>query len=111
MWAFREHRRGSNFFPSIAEIGVLVRRRRLELYEASEQDRRERERCEIAQARADGKLVDFAEVKQKLVAVADAARMEPKQESAVKPFTKLEFSESRREELRKQAQQVAWKQS
>src|ERR1700690_339760 len=31
-WAFREHRRQSQFFPSIAEVSTLIARRRRELW-------------------------------------------------------------------------------
>lgn len=63
-WAFREHRLESKFFPSISEIRVLVERRRRELWEASEEERKCQERADREQARAAGKLVDVAEVRE-----------------------------------------------
>ena len=63
-WAFREHRRQSQFFPSIAEIRTLVDRRRRELWEASEVERRAQERAETEKARAEGKLLDITDVRE-----------------------------------------------
>ena len=50
-WAFREHRRNSHFFPGIDEITTLVRRRRRELWEASEAERETREKREDEEKR------------------------------------------------------------
>jgi len=50
-WAFREHRRHSNFFPTIGEIGELVHRRRHEIWEASEAEREKREKREDEEKR------------------------------------------------------------
>jgi hypothetical protein len=61
-WAFRQHRRQSQFFPSIAEITALITRRRRELWEAAQVERRRQERAESEKARAEGKFVSFAEI-------------------------------------------------
>ena len=61
-WAFSAHRDQSKFFPAISEIRVLVDRRRRELWEASELERRAQEKTEEEKARADGRLVDNADV-------------------------------------------------
>lgn len=68
-WAFRAHRRQSRFFPCIAEIHALVARRRYELWEEAESERRRIEKLELEKARALGQLVDFADLKAKLAAV------------------------------------------
>jgi hypothetical protein len=61
-WAFREHRRQSQFFPTIAEIATLVAHKRRELREAAEAERERLERAESDKARAEGKTVSFAEI-------------------------------------------------
>ena len=105
-WALRAHRDSSQFFPSIAEIRVLVNRRRSELREAAEAEQERVLRAELAQARANGKLLDFADVKQKIMEIAAAKQMEPPVKSTPKPFTTLEFTEDRREALRHQAEEL-----
>ncbi len=77
-WAFREHRRESEFFPSIAVIFTLIKRRKRELWEASEMEARRQERERLRSARAAGKLVDFADIKQKIAKIVAAKQIEPK---------------------------------
>lgn len=66
-WAFREHRRQCKFFPSIFEISELVACRRRQLREAAQIERDREERAETEKARADGKLVDVAEIRRVLL--------------------------------------------
>jgi hypothetical protein len=73
-WAFREHRRQSQFFPSIAEITALITRRRRELWEAGEAERERQGRAQTEKARADGKLVDIADLRQ---AITDTVKRMP----------------------------------
>ena len=61
-WAFREHRRTSNFFPTISEIRTLIDRRRRELWEAYEIERQREEKAEEDKARAEGRLIGNGEV-------------------------------------------------
>ena len=98
-WAFREHRRESEFFPSIAAIFTLIKRRKRELWEASEMEARRQERERLRSARAAGKLVDFADIKQKIAKIVAAKQIEPKPKPTAKPFTTLSYSEDRRQEL------------
>ncbi len=106
-WAFREHRRRSQFFPTIAEIYGLVTRIRQELWEAAEAERRRCERTELEQARVAGKLLDIAEIRQKCAEIAAAKQMDPPTKPVSKPFTELTFTEERRQELKRQAKHYA----
>ncbi len=80
-WAFRTHRRESQFFPSINEITVLIGLRRRELWEASEAERRQQEKSELDQARAEGKLVDISDLRQM---IADTVKRMPETPADIK---------------------------
>jgi hypothetical protein len=65
--AFRSHRRESKFFPTVSEIGDLIRAEKRYRREAAEAKQQRQERIQLEQARAAGNLVDFVDVR-KLVA-------------------------------------------
>ena len=80
-WAFREHRRSSSFFPTIAEIWALINQRKRELVELLAENLRREERAETERARAAGELMDMADIKAKL---ADIVKRIPDSPAHVK---------------------------
>lgn len=67
--AFEEHRDRSPFFPAVSEIVEIMRVRKARLRESTEVERRRQEREELQKARADGKLVDFADVRERITEI------------------------------------------
>ena len=68
--AFREHRRQSKFFPTISEIGDLIRAEKRYRREVSEAQQHRQERIELERARAAGQLVGITEIRAALLEVA-----------------------------------------
>lgn len=65
--AFRAHRQESKFFPAISEIAELIAAEKKRRREAADLEAQRLERARTAQARAEGKLIDFASIR-KLIA-------------------------------------------
>jgi len=84
-WAFRSWRDASPFFPAISEIRALVDRWHREKREAAEAEKRRAEREAIDQARREGKLVDFADLRKELANTL-AAQPEPEHTKKQREF-------------------------
>lgn len=69
-WAFREHRTHSPYFPTFSEVFGLLREYRGKERDAAEERDKAKYRAEIDQARREGKLVDLAEVTNRIKKIA-----------------------------------------
>lgn len=75
-WAFREWRSGSQYFPAVNQICVLIARWHSARYQETELLREKRERRELDAARSRGELVDFADLKRQLRDVANQKKIQ-----------------------------------
>lgn len=105
-WTFREHRRRSPYFPAISEIHGLLCEYRIMERNRNDVAEAERQRQEIAQARKEGRLVEFSDIVKQLKEVAkfpeapSAARVRRQaQMLPTLPFTKEQIIARRDAEL------------